>query len=103
MGSFVPFGGFFAAPSEFKKPVSSTSQSSARCPACNEKYEQEVSDILKMGHTTSGSSNSTGLPWLQQANMDTCRPLDAKVSYDNQTIVFGLHAETLPMSAHTHF
>ncbi|KAF7816109.1 protein SMAX1-LIKE 7 [Senna tora] len=49
MGSFVPFGGFFAAPSEFKKPV---------------------------GSTTSASSNSTSLPWLQQVNVDANRRLD---------------------------
>jgi hypothetical protein len=48
MGSFVPFGGFFSTPSESKSPVSSTNSSFTRCDKCNEKYEQEVADFLKV-------------------------------------------------------
>lgn len=89
MGSFVPFGGFFSTPSEFKKQVGCTSQSFVRCQACNEKYEQEVADSLKGGPTTSASSYSTSLPWLQQVNVDTDKRLDvAKVSYAQKILVF---------------
>ncbi|XP_042499919.1 protein SMAX1-LIKE 6-like isoform X2 [Macadamia integrifolia] len=51
--SFVPFGGFFSAPSDLKGPLSGTSESVSHCHLCNEKYEQELSDILKGGCTVS--------------------------------------------------
>ncbi|CAJ2652534.1 unnamed protein product [Trifolium pratense] len=66
MGSFVPFGGFFSTPSESKSPVSSTNSSFTRCDKCNEKYEQEVADILKVDSATLASSQSTSLPWLKK-------------------------------------
>lgn len=81
MGSFVPFGGFFATP-EIKNPSSCTTTASfmARCDTCNEKYEQEVTDILNVGPATSPCGYSTSLPWLQKVNVDSDRGLDvAKV------------------------
>lgn len=72
MGSFVPFGGFFSTTSELKNPVSCTNASSlTRCDTCNEKCEQEVADILKVGPATSASGYSTSLPWLQKVNVET--------------------------------
>ena len=83
MGSFVPFGGFFSTPSEIKNPVSCTTAPFTRCDKCNEKYEEEVADNLKVGSATLASAYSTSLPWLQKANVETHRGLDlAKVGHD---------------------
>ena len=77
MGSFVPFGGFFAAPSELTSPCSSSNQCFTRCLACTEKYEQEVASILKAGSTLSvASPYSESLPRLQMAELDTSKGLD---------------------------
>lgn len=77
MGSFVPFGGFFSTP-EITSPLNSTNRSFTRCDKCNENFEQEVADILKVGPS---SSNSTSSTWLQKIlNVDDHRGLDvAKV------------------------
>lgn len=74
MGSFVPFGGFFPTPSEFKNLLSSENKSISRCDLCNEKYDQEASVILKGGSTISVADQH--LPslssWLQKDETDTC-------------------------------
>ncbi|KAE9594170.1 hypothetical protein Lal_00017012 [Lupinus albus] len=96
MGSFVPFGGFFSTPSEFKSPISCTTNASlTRCDTCNEKYEQEVADFLKLDPATSAKcSHSTTLPWLQKVNVDSDRGLDvAKRTEENTSSnakIFGL-------------
>ncbi|XP_061374755.1 protein SMAX1-LIKE 6-like [Gastrolobium bilobum] len=95
MGSFVPFGGFFSTPSELKNPVSCTTNASlTRCDTCNEKYEQEVADIQKVGPATLASSYSASLPWLQKVNVDTDKGLDvAKANEENTSLnakIFGL-------------
>ncbi len=94
MGSFVPFGGFFSTPSEFKNPISCTNASIPRCDTCNEKYQQEAADILKVGPATSACGYSTSLPWLQKVNVDTDRGLDvAKTNEENTSLnakIFGL-------------
>ncbi|KAK7385530.1 hypothetical protein VNO78_31252 [Psophocarpus tetragonolobus] len=84
MGSFVPFGGFFSTP-EVRSPVSCTNASFTRCDTCNEKCEQEVADILKVGPS---SSNSTSSPWLQKVvNVDSHRGLDsAKTNEENTSL-----------------
>lgn len=83
MGSFVPFGGFFSTP-EIRSPVSCTNASFTRCDTCNEKCEQEVADIRKVGPTLAPSC-STSSPWLQKAvNADTHRGSDlAKTNEEN--------------------
>lgn len=48
MGSFVPFGGFFSSPPDFKNPVRSKSHYSTLCYLCTEKLEQEVAALLKL-------------------------------------------------------
>ncbi|CAL0301689.1 unnamed protein product [Lupinus luteus] len=86
MGSFVPFGGFFSTPSEFKSPISCTTNASlTRCDTCNDKYEQEVADFLKVDPATLAKcSYSTSLPWLQKVNMDTDKGLNvAKTNEEN--------------------
>ncbi|RZB80883.1 protein SMAX1-LIKE 7-like isoform X1 [Glycine soja] len=100
MGSFVPFGGFFSTPSEFKNPVSCTNASSSslltRCDTCNESCEQEVADILKVGPAATSTSvySSTSLPRLQKVNVDSDRGLDvAKTNEENTSLnikIFGL-------------
>ncbi|KAL6979092.1 hypothetical protein U1Q18_020758 [Sarracenia purpurea var. burkii] len=72
MGSFVPLGGFFPTPSEFKNLLSSANQST-RCDPCNEKGTQEFSAILKGGsNTTVANQDSSSLPsWLHTAECDT--------------------------------
>ncbi|ESW14200.1 hypothetical protein PHAVU_008G261000 [Phaseolus vulgaris] len=84
MGSFVPFGGFFSTP-EIRSPVNSTNGSFTRCDKCNEKCEQEVADILKVGPS---SSNSTSSSWLQKVvNVDTHRGSDVtKTSEENTSL-----------------
>ncbi|XP_019178602.1 PREDICTED: protein SMAX1-LIKE 6-like [Ipomoea nil] len=68
MGSFVPFAGFFPTPSEFENLQSSRSQSPARCNLCNEKYEQEVSTLLKGLATSVADQHPANVsPWLQMA------------------------------------
>lgn len=75
MGSFVPFGGFFPVPSELDNASSKTDQSMTRCDLCNEKYEHEVSVILKGGRTVSVSDQqSAGVAsWLQVPETDTTK------------------------------
>lgn len=78
MGSFVPFGGFFSSPSECKSPLSCTNQSFTRCHSCDQKYEQEVADILKVGPVTSACGSHTSLPWLQKASVEIDQGLDVE-------------------------
>ncbi|KAK4407683.1 protein SMAX1-LIKE 6 [Sesamum angolense] len=47
MRSFVPFGGLFSLPSELESLSSSATPSLRLCNLCNEKYEKEVSAVLK--------------------------------------------------------
>lgn len=84
MGSFVPFGGFFSTPSESKNLASSSNESFTRCNKCNEKYEQEVANVLTVDPATLSSSCSTSLPWFKKdVDVDTHGGLDvAKVCYD---------------------
>lgn len=73
MGSFVPFGGFFPVPIELENLSTKTDQSLSRCHLCNEKYEHEVSIVLKGGRTGSvADQQSAGLAsWLQIPESDT--------------------------------
>ncbi|KAL7264293.1 hypothetical protein ACSBR1_002281 [Camellia fascicularis] len=88
MGSFVPLGGFFSTPSEFKNLVSSTSQPT-RCDLCNEKYEQEASVILKGGSTTSVADQySASLSsWLQMTECDANKRVDVIEAKDDETVL----------------
>ncbi|KAI9091594.1 hypothetical protein K1719_028037 [Acacia pycnantha] len=94
MGSFVPFGGFFSSPSEFKSPLSCTNQSFTRCHSCDQKYEQEVADILKVGPVTLACGSPTSLPWLQKASVKTDQGLDVEKSNEENASmgakIFGL-------------
>lgn len=75
MGSFVPFGGFFPTPSDYRPPVTAGRQSFTRCNACNEKYEQELGATLREGSSVpSDDHHSAALPsWLQRSDSDLSR------------------------------
>ncbi|KAJ8531920.1 hypothetical protein K7X08_011843 [Anisodus acutangulus] len=77
MGSFVPFGGFFSTASEFENSWINKNESIARCNLCNEKYEQEVSTVLRGGPTGSVTDQyATHLSsWLQKAECGPSRGL----------------------------
>lgn len=80
MGSFVPFAGFFPTPSEFESLSSTTNQPVTCCKLCNEKYEQEVSLVLKGGGSANSVSDqySPTLPsWLQRDESDTAQSVNA--------------------------
>ncbi|XP_060203213.1 protein SMAX1-LIKE 6-like isoform X1 [Lycium barbarum] len=76
MGSFVPFGGFFSAASEFENSWINKNESTARCNLCNEKYEQEVSIVLR-GATGSVTDQHAAYlsSWLQKADCGPSRGL----------------------------
>ncbi|XP_004500269.1 protein SMAX1-LIKE 6 isoform X2 [Cicer arietinum] len=91
MGSFVPFGGFFSTPSDFRNPINCTNSSLvALCDTCNEKYEQEVADNVKVGPST---SSPTSLPWLQKTNEDNT---------SLNTTIFGLQRKWSDICQHLH-
>lgn len=101
MGSFVPFGGFFSTPSDFRNPNPS---SLTLCDTCNKKYEQEVADnYVNVGPS---SSSSTSLPWLQKVNVDSDRGLGlAKTNEDNTSLnakIFGLQRKWSDICQHLH-
>ncbi|MBA0721452.1 hypothetical protein Golax_008996 [Gossypium laxum] len=94
MESFVPFGGFFATPSESKGSLSSSYQHLPRCHLCNEKCEQEVIAISKGGFNVSVADQcqSTLPTWLQMTELGANKGLDLKTK-DGQflnTMVAGL-------------
>ncbi|XP_043713317.1 protein SMAX1-LIKE 6-like [Telopea speciosissima] len=87
--SFVPFDGFFSAPSDPKGPLSSTSESVSRCHICNEKYEQELSTILTGGCTVSvGDQCQSSLPaWPHAAELNLNCRLDIAKARDDGSIL----------------
>ncbi|KAK9128028.1 hypothetical protein Syun_016825 [Stephania yunnanensis] len=90
MESFVPFGGFFSSPSDFKEPFSSSPyQSLSRCRACNEKYEQEVSTILSGGCSRSVADQyQENVPsWLQMAEVNANIDLNIAKAKDDGTVL----------------
>ncbi|XWS28683.1 hypothetical protein CRYUN_Cryun25bG0092300 [Craigia yunnanensis] len=89
MGSFVPFGGFFPATSDLRSPLSVRNQSIPRCNLCNEKYEQEVAAILKVGSTVSVADQySENLPsWLRMAAVDMSKEEDVAKTKDGETML----------------
>ncbi|KAM7522067.1 hypothetical protein LguiA_011969 [Lonicera macranthoides] len=89
MGSFVPFAGFFPTPSEFESLSSTINHPLTRCKLCNEKYEQEVSLVLKGGGSTNSVSDqySPTLPsWLQRGESDTAQRVNAVEAKDGSVL-----------------
>ncbi|KAF9675480.1 hypothetical protein SADUNF_Sadunf09G0036600 [Salix dunnii] len=86
LGSFVPFGGFFSTPSDFKIPPNSINQSITRCNLCNAKYVQDVAATLKMGPTISVAEHcSDNLPSSQMAEFDMRKAVDMVKTKDDGT------------------
>ncbi|WOL04363.1 hypothetical protein Cni_G13084 [Canna indica] len=87
MKSFVPLGGFFPTAYESKDPLLSVHPSS-RCQHCDEKYEEEVSIILK-GRSASVDQRDARLPfWLHQSNkVDLNDGSNAAKAEDDKTIL----------------
>ncbi|XP_021715543.1 protein SMAX1-LIKE 6-like [Chenopodium quinoa] len=86
MGSFVPFGGFFPTPSDYRPPLTTAQHSFTRCSACNEKYEHELGAISREGSSVSSADqHSAALPsWLQKSDSDLSKVKDVKTaSNDN--------------------
>lgn len=98
MGSFVPFGGFFSSPPDFKNPVRSKSHYSTLCYLCTEKLEQEVAALLKLESSDSVTDqcldNLTSSDRI--AALDTSKGVGtAKVCYSNFRIF-----DSIRMCAH---
>ncbi|XP_074302513.1 protein SMAX1-LIKE 6-like [Silene latifolia] len=71
MGSFVPFGGFFPMPSDFRAPLTAVRQPFIRCNACNESYERELRAALNEGSVVLVSGDQySSMPWLKRAETD---------------------------------
>ncbi|CAK9164991.1 unnamed protein product [Ilex paraguariensis] len=89
MGSFVPFGGFFPTPSEFKNLLNSTNQSATRCDLCNKHCEEEVSALLNGGSCGSvADQHSKSLSsWLLMPEHDTCKKVDLMEAKDDGTVL----------------
>ncbi|KAJ8749704.1 hypothetical protein K2173_012255 [Erythroxylum novogranatense] len=86
MGSFVPFGGFFSTPSDFRSPLSSISQPITRCHLCNAKYEQELAGGLKIGSTISVvDQRSENLPAWLTTELDMKKGVDVDKIKDDGT------------------
>ncbi|GMI90273.1 SMAX1-like 7 [Hibiscus trionum] len=94
MESFVPFGGFFATPSESEGSLSSSYQHAPRCHLCKERCEQEVITLSKGGFNVSVADHcrSTLPSWLQMTEVGVNKGLEMKTK-DGQllnTMVAGL-------------
>lgn len=81
MESFVPFGGFFSAPSDLKLPLSCSHRCLPRSHQCNEKCETEVYAVPKGGFTASvAGQHQASLPsWMQVAPLGPNKGSDMKV------------------------
>ncbi|KAL5732844.1 hypothetical protein ACOSP7_032187 [Xanthoceras sorbifolium] len=88
MESFVPFGGFFSTPSDFKTPLNSLYQGVSRCHQCNEKCEQEIAAFSKEGSTASiADQYQSSLPsWLQMSEPGTDKVLDLEAKDDRRVL-----------------
>lgn len=80
MESFVPFGGFFSTPSDFKSPLNGVYQGVSRCHQCNDKCEQEIAAISKGGSSIADQYQSSLPSWLQMAEPGMNKGLDLEVS-----------------------
>lgn len=90
MESFVPFGGFFSAPSDLKFPLSGSFQClPSRSLHGGDNCEQEVSDVSKGGFASSVTEQcQSSLPsWLQTAALGANKgELDVKTKDDGDLL-----------------
>ncbi|KAK4419862.1 protein SMAX1-LIKE 6 [Sesamum alatum] len=89
MRSFVPFGGFFSLPSELESLSSSATPSSRICNLCNEKYEKEVSAVLKgVSIDSVADKQLVNLSsWLQSTEFETSRKSSTVEAKEDKTIL----------------
>ncbi|KAL8548943.1 hypothetical protein ACS0TY_007999 [Phlomoides rotata] len=89
MRSFVPFGGFFAMPSELDKSCTAATKPLTLCNSCNEKCEQEVSDVRKGISTDSAADKkSVNLPsWLQIGECETSKRSHSVEAKEDKTVL----------------
>ncbi|KAK9673811.1 hypothetical protein RND81_12G191800 [Saponaria officinalis] len=83
MGSFVPFGGFFPTPSDFRAPLAGMRAPFTRCNECNVSYEKELRATPKEGSSVSvaGDQSSTLPSWLQSAEADPSKAREVVAQY----------------------
>ncbi|CAB4270948.1 unnamed protein product [Prunus armeniaca] len=84
MESFVPFGGFFSAPSDLNLPISSSYQCVPRNHLCNEKCGQEAYASPKgaVAASVAGQHQASLPSWLQMAPLGTNKGFDMKTKDD---------------------
>eukprot|EP00268_Persea_americana_P031860 TRINITY_DN3112_c1_g1_i1.p1 TRINITY_DN3112_c1_g1~~TRINITY_DN3112_c1_g1_i1.p1 ORF type:complete len:1137 (+),score=227.46 TRINITY_DN3112_c1_g1_i1:305-3715(+) len=88
MESFVPFGGFFSSASDLKSPLTGKCQSISRCHSCDEKYEQELEEILKGCSVPVPDPSDASLPsWLCKADFISTKGLDAAKAKDDGSVL----------------
>ncbi|KAK9673813.1 hypothetical protein RND81_12G191800 [Saponaria officinalis] len=85
MGSFVPFGGFFPTPSDFRAPLAGMRAPFTRCNECNVSYEKELRATPKEGSSVSvaGDQSSTLPSWLQSAEADPSKAREVVAQVSN--------------------
>ncbi|TVU27528.1 hypothetical protein EJB05_30147 [Eragrostis curvula] len=66
MESFVPFGGIFGNPCQANSLTANSCPQALRCQHCNDRYEQEVTTIIKGSGITVEDNHQGGLPSLLQ-------------------------------------
>ena len=103
MESFVPFGGFFSAPSDLKFPLGGPFQCPSRSIQCGDNCEQDASDVSKAGFASSVADQcQSSLPtWLQMAAPGANKALDVKVcvtSIKTYSILRGFSVEILVLA-----
>lgn len=90
MESFVPFGGFFSTPSDFKSPLNGVNQSVLRCHQCNEKCDLEIAAISKGGSSIADQCRSSLPAWLQMTEPVVNKGSDLEVSTALKLIILEL-------------
>ncbi|CAN6568984.1 unnamed protein product [Malus baccata var. baccata] len=108
MESFVPFGGFFSAPSDLKLPISCSYQCLPRNHQRNKISEQEACSVPMGGITASvaGQPQASLPSWLQMAPLCTNKGSDMKTKDDGVLLsakVSGLQKKWDDKCQHLHY
>ncbi|CAN0909690.1 Protein SMAX1-LIKE 6 [Linum grandiflorum] len=87
MESFIPFGGFFSTPSDFKVPLGSPYQYMTQCFPCNEQESVALSRRSSVPTMTDQYHQPHRLPsWLQVPERATARRNDLKIRDDKDVL-----------------
>ncbi|KAI7741537.1 hypothetical protein M8C21_022344 [Ambrosia artemisiifolia] len=89
MESFVPFGGFFSLPSDFRSPLRISNQFGSLCHICDEKFKMEVNDVSKGGVNGSVSDHHRSMlpTWLQTSQICANSEMDVVQAQDDPAVV----------------